>query len=245
MGDPPRRIEISWVQAVAGALAAVSSAVLLSTVGVAGTVIGAALGSVAATVGSAVYGHYLAASRDRVAAAAAARASVRRAQDVVADGAGVADVAELDDDATRETGAAGDTHPWRAAVHGLRWRRIVLTAGVIFVVAMSAILTFELVAGRAVSTYTGGSDTDGPRVSVPGVDGGDDESEPSPSPSPSPATATSEAPLGSPSAMPSTVPSVASSTGSSAGPSTPATSPSASTSSALPAGPSPSPVPPG
>ncbi len=225
MGDPPRRIEISWVQAVAGALAAVSSAVLLSTVGVAGTIIGAAIGSVAATVGSAVYSHYLAASRDRVAAAAAARSSVRRAQGGVVD----------------EVGETDETHPWRAAVHGLRWRRLLLVAGGLFVVAMSAVLTFELVVGRAVSTYTGGSDPDGPRLSVPGAGGGDDEPRPSPSPTPSPATATSESAPGTPSATPST----ASSAGSSVGPSTPPASPSTSTSSALPTGPSSSPLPSG
>lgn len=51
---PPQKhgIEVNWVQALAGSLAAMSSAVLLSTVGVAGTIIGAAIGSVVATVGS-------------------------------------------------------------------------------------------------------------------------------------------------------------------------------------------------
>ena len=68
MTDPERRIDINWVQASAGALAAVSSAVLLSTVGVAGTILGAALGSIAVTVGSSFYSHYLHASRARVAA---------------------------------------------------------------------------------------------------------------------------------------------------------------------------------
>lgn len=52
-----RRIELSVVQVVASALAAVSSAFLLSKLGAAGTVIGAAIASVVATVGSAVYVH--------------------------------------------------------------------------------------------------------------------------------------------------------------------------------------------
>ncbi|MCF2526383.1 hypothetical protein [Yinghuangia soli] len=52
-----RRIELSGVQVVASALAAVSSAFLLSKLGAAGTVIGAAIASVVATVGSAVYVH--------------------------------------------------------------------------------------------------------------------------------------------------------------------------------------------
>lgn len=52
-----RRIEISVAQVVASALAAVSSAFLLSKLGAAGTVIGAAIASVVATVGSALYVH--------------------------------------------------------------------------------------------------------------------------------------------------------------------------------------------
>ncbi|WP_436777144.1 hypothetical protein [Yinghuangia sp. YIM S09857] len=52
-----RRIELSVAQVVASALAAVSSAFLLSELGAAGTVIGAAIASVVATVGSAVYVH--------------------------------------------------------------------------------------------------------------------------------------------------------------------------------------------
>ncbi|WP_406298842.1 hypothetical protein OG948_26440 [Embleya sp. NBC_00888] len=52
-----RRIDVNAVQVVGSALAAISSAFLLSTLGVAGTVIGAALASVVATVGSALYAH--------------------------------------------------------------------------------------------------------------------------------------------------------------------------------------------
>src|SRR5438045_3468858 len=68
----PDRVDINWVQVSASALAAVSSAVLLSTVGVAGTIIGAAIGSVVATAGSSIYSHYLRVSRARLAAAQAA-----------------------------------------------------------------------------------------------------------------------------------------------------------------------------
>jgi hypothetical protein len=71
---------INWVQVVAGALAAVSSAVLLSTLGVAGTVIGAALGSVIASVASAWYSRGLDASRQQVAVQAAALKRVAAAR---------------------------------------------------------------------------------------------------------------------------------------------------------------------
>src|ERR687890_1245594 len=66
------RLGLSTSQVAGSALAAVSSAVLLSTLGVAGTVIGAAVGSIAATVGSAVYTRTLDVSRQQVAAQAAA-----------------------------------------------------------------------------------------------------------------------------------------------------------------------------
>jgi hypothetical protein len=72
---------INWVQVTAGALAAVTSAVLLSTIGVAGTLLGAALGSVAASVGNAVYSRTIQASHRRVAAQAEALRSVSKARD--------------------------------------------------------------------------------------------------------------------------------------------------------------------
>ena len=74
------RVAINWFQVAGSALAAVSSAVLLSTVGVAGTIIGAAIGSVVVTAGGSIYGHYLEVSRHRVAAAqSVARARKTRA----------------------------------------------------------------------------------------------------------------------------------------------------------------------
>ncbi|WP_181312898.1 hypothetical protein [Nocardioides campestrisoli] len=64
-------LDIDWLRTVGGAMAAVTSAVLLSTLGAAGTIIGAALGSVAATVGTALYTRGLAKSKDTVAQARA------------------------------------------------------------------------------------------------------------------------------------------------------------------------------
>jgi len=78
--DTEPRLGVSWAQVAGSALAAVSSAVLLSTLGVAGTVIGAAVGSVAATIGTAVYTRTLDVSREQVAAQAAALRRVTRAR---------------------------------------------------------------------------------------------------------------------------------------------------------------------
>src|SRR5262249_54898382 len=49
------RVEIDWTRTVGGALAAVASAVLLSTLGAAGTILGAALGSIVVTVSGAYF----------------------------------------------------------------------------------------------------------------------------------------------------------------------------------------------
>jgi hypothetical protein len=236
VSDERPKIEISWVQAMAGALAAVSSAVLLSTVGVAGTIIGAAIGSVAATVGGAVYSHYLAVSRDRVAAAAAARSRVRRARVDVADTEPVPEPEpELVLGATEEPTAPS---AWREAVRDLPWRRLLLAAAAVFVVAMGAIVAFELISGRAVSSYTGGSDKDGPRTSVPGLGGGGERKpKPSPTPSPSEEPSAEVSPTPTPTAIePSTGTTVPSPSGSpTVRPSTPSATPSATNSTGSPA----------
>jgi hypothetical protein len=60
---------------------------------------------------------------------------------------------------------------WRRMLAALPWKRIAVAATAVFAVAMLIILTFELVTGRAVSSYTGGSDADR-RTSIPGLAGG-------------------------------------------------------------------------
>lgn len=60
------RLQISLTQVVAAALAAISATVVASFFGVTGTVIGAAISSVFSVVGTAVYGHSLRRTRDRM-----------------------------------------------------------------------------------------------------------------------------------------------------------------------------------
>lgn len=163
-------LELNWVQVLASGLAALSSAVLLSTTGVAGTVIGAALGSIVLTVGSAVYGHYLAVSKERV-AAARSLALQRASQALVRARAG----APMDfDSAVRQpvpkddpaTGSGGRVR-WREAVRTLRWRPVLATAVGAFVLVMGVIVSLELMTGRALSSYTGGTSSEGPQTSIP------------------------------------------------------------------------------
>ncbi|CAN5578564.1 hypothetical protein BH24ACT11_BH24ACT11_17440 [soil metagenome] len=182
-----RAIEVNWVQAMAGALAAMSSAVLLSTVGVAGTIIGAAVGSVIATVGSAVYAHYLRVSRERVAKARAlafeqaARARARGLRASALPGlAKVGSAKARQPDISGSTPAPdADSARWTDAFRGLAWKRIAVVTVGVFALAMGTIVAFELAAGRSVSSYTGGSSADGPRTSLD-VGGGRDSEQQQP-----------------------------------------------------------------
>lgn len=65
-----RRIDVSATHVVASLLATTTGAVAASSLGVAGTLIGAAIVSVASTAGAAVYKHYLARSHDQLRKAA-------------------------------------------------------------------------------------------------------------------------------------------------------------------------------
>jgi hypothetical protein len=170
-GEAPPKLEIDWLKTLAGALAAVSTAVLLSTLGAVGTLIGAALGSVAATVGSAVYAQGLARSKHAVLKAqetallkvGIAQAEVRRASR--RDGEQQAAHLDLADERLGEAKeeldeAALQPLTWADRLRVLPWRRITLAAAATFVVVVVAISSFEAISGRSVSSFTGGSSTD-------------------------------------------------------------------------------------
>ena len=209
MSEEKPTVDVNVVQVVASALAAVSSAVLLSTVGVAGTIVGAAVGSVIATVGGAVYSYSLQASRDRVAAAAqlAASARIRRS------GQDRQDTRQLpaEEQLERPTEEDGRT-PWRQTLAGLPWKRVaVVTAGV-FVAAMAVIVSFELVAGKPLSAVTHGTTGESSRTSIPGLGSSAKPTqtptdEPTGSESPTGSATASETPDSSSSASPTATPS--------------------------------------
>ena len=207
MSDDKQKVDINVVQVVASALAAVSSAVLLSTVGVAGTIIGAAIGSVIATVGASIYSYSLRISRERVQAAqAAAVARMSR----VRTGVSTRSI-ELEDEPHDEGRA-----PWREALARLPWKWIATVSGAIFVIAMVVILSFELLTGESISKRTGGTDGTGSRTSLGFGSSSSTSKSPTPTPSPtatgsasptttaptSQATATSATPGGPASAAP-------------------------------------------
>lgn len=67
-----RRIELSITQVTSSVLAAVTGAIVASSLGVAGTIIGVAVVSFATTAGTAIYRHYLGRTQERLRSAAAA-----------------------------------------------------------------------------------------------------------------------------------------------------------------------------
>ena len=189
------RASINWVQVIGTALAAMSSAVLLSTLGVTGTVIGAAVGSIVASVGGAAYTRGIAASQQQVTAQAAALRRAAKTRGQGPDGTAVMEAVETDEtDAAQGTESDGIEDPEGAeAAEGgdalyhvepgkpLPWKRIAVVAAVLFVAVMVTITAVELATGRSVSSITGGSEDDGGTTLFDPGRGKDDTSSPAPS----------------------------------------------------------------
>lgn len=165
------RVEISWIRSFGSALGAVSSAVLLSTLGVGGTLIGAALGSLVITVGGALYARSLQATKERVIKTAVRTDRSRIRDDRDPQGA-PDDLSQEPPPATlieEDDSSAGA--PWKQMLRDLPWKRIAAGTAIVFAIAMALILAFELTTGRAVSSYTGGSSKTESGTSIPGFDG--------------------------------------------------------------------------
>lgn len=241
--DTGQKLGIDWLKTIAGALAAVSAAVLLSTLGAAGTIIGAALGSVVATVGGALYSQGLARSHEHVARASQAarhkvwiaRAEVRRANrghgDVQAIDVDLSQAEERLDEAKDAFDAVAenlDDLTWRERFAILPWKQISLAAAGVFVVAVLAITGFELVAGQTVSSITGGTNGGGGTTITHMGSHSHPSHQPSPTDQPSPTSPGTVGPLqqptGSSAAVPSPTPSgPPPNAATSTGPTTPAT----------------------
>ncbi len=163
--DEKPKLEIDWLRTLAGALAAMTSAVMLSTLGAVGTIVGAAIGSLAITVGTAFYAQGLARSRAAVAKAQA----VARGKNGAARAAAKQPVSPALEEPAEESRGFLDPDPgtvepgpvsWRERLAMLPWKRIAIGAGALFVTVMAVILLFELFAGRSVASFTGGADDD-------------------------------------------------------------------------------------
>jgi hypothetical protein len=113
-----RRIDLSATQVIASMLAAVTGAVAASYLGVAGTIVGTAVMSVASTAVAAIYKHYIGRSRERLRAAreAAARSAPLLAHHrATQPGHDVSQAATRTDLSRGERGAYSATRPARTA----------------------------------------------------------------------------------------------------------------------------------
>jgi hypothetical protein len=172
---------------LAGALAAVSGAVVASFFGIEGTLIGAALVSLLVAPAEALYTHSLA-SAHRV----ARRSLVRR----------VGEQAGASEEGTSQEGTSpADPQP-------IRWQRVAVAAAVAFGIAVGAITGVEAVAKQPLASLVGSRPRQGASTSVGVVVAGADGSAPpatrapatsTTSTSPSRPAPTTTAPVGVPS----------------------------------------------
>jgi len=198
-------------QVLAGALAAVTAALLGSTVGVAGTVVGAGLASVVSTVGGALYLRSIQRTKQ----------SVRTVRAKVVGRSGDATVLVTDEDTQQETGEsaevdqpdASDDRP-EPERRRLRWPTLVAGSVLAFALGMLAITGVEWLRGEPLSGGTG--TTFGSIVEPHRDSGSNDDKAPASDPSTPPSstiTTTGDAPKSTTSTPPTT--STAPSTGSS------------------------------
>ncbi len=244
--DPHRRrLDLSLTQVVAGALAAVSAAWAASALGVAGTIIGAAVVSTTISVLSAVYQHGARRTAERLRTLRKAEMEARRHQAAAAPahdqpGATAPEPAPvpapepvpLDPDRTLVLPAL-DLEDER----GYRWGRIALLSLGVFLLAMATVTVVELATGHTLACSAFGHDCEQRTSVTPGVPA-------RPAPSPTHSTSVSPSPTPSASPTPSSTASATPSASDSASPTasptgSPFASPSA-TDSLAPAAPTPS-----
>jgi hypothetical protein len=171
---------------LAGALAAVSGAVVASLFGVEGTLIGAALVSLLVAPAEAVYTHSLA-SAHRV----ARRSLVRRVGD---------QVGASEEGASEEGASETDLQP-------IRWQRVAVAAVLAFGIAVVAITGVETVANQPLASLFGSRSQQGGSTSVGVVVAGGDRSPPPAARAPGTSTTSPSGPAATttaPAAVPTT-----------------------------------------
>ncbi|GIF17970.1 hypothetical protein BJ973_009066 [Actinoplanes tereljensis] len=121
---------------IAGVLAAVSAAVIGSFLGVAGTLVGAAVASLIGSVGTEIYHRSIDRGRKKIQGTFLAPAAV----------------------GTPPVEAAAEDKPSEPpAPSSIRWKRVAMVAGALFVLAMGTLTAAELVSGKSIADATGGS----------------------------------------------------------------------------------------
>jgi hypothetical protein len=202
----PERIwsGIDIFKVTAGTLAAVAAAVIGSFLGVAGTLIGAAVASVIGSIGTEVFAKSLNQGYARL---RGVRPGEVAATPLTATTPADAPIPVHGDAATHAVPVTGAPH--LTAAPGPvrpRWRRIVVAAGAFFVLAMGGIFAVEAVAGEPLAALVGSSDAKGNSFSP------QENPDPEPSRSTSPEESTAPATDG-PSSDPTVIPTIPPSTG--------------------------------
>jgi len=201
---------LSLTQVSGGALAAVTAAVAASYLGVAGTLIGAGVGSVISTVAATLYSNSLTraarASRTLVVRQTLAPAAVRVEPELA------------------KTPGAPEPLPHRAEDsmwQRIRWKPVLLVAGGVFVAAMAVISVSELVLGHPIAnaresgttlTNLGGSSSQSSHTSTPASTPTSSPGHATPTTSATPTSATPTSSASAPSSTAGTAPSTSSST---------------------------------
>lgn len=180
---------------LAGALAAVCAAVAGSYLGVAGTLAGAAVASIIGTVGTEVYARSIHRGAKKLQTIAPTFVKAPAA-------VGTPPVeAASEEESPSHTVPAGSRRQ-------IRWSRIALIAGAVFVLAMGAVTAAELFAGRSVASMVGHNTSGTTTVSSVTDDGGSDrrDDQPATTPSDAPTDTESTAPEDAPTTGPAETP---------------------------------------
>jgi len=158
--EPREQIQLSFAQIAASSLAAVSAAIVCSLFGVAGTVIGTAVASVLATVGSAIYVYSMRRTKARLLRLHQAGAAAPPFVEVVK--------------TAREQG--------RKMLGQLPLRLIAIGAAVVFVVSIGVVTAVEAGVGKSFAALFGVSHSGGHGTSVASVFNPHHKHKPTPSP---------------------------------------------------------------
>ncbi|MFC1419814.1 hypothetical protein [Streptacidiphilus cavernicola] len=139
---PDRRaLDLSLVQVAASALATVVAAILASELGVYGTIAGAAVVSIVATTGGAVFQHLFRRTGEGI------RSRVPAAPGAVPEPAGAPGALGMSGAAAQPGESVGTYRAGRRlAPRG--WKTYALLTGLVFVLAMGTVTAVELVAGK-------------------------------------------------------------------------------------------------
>jgi hypothetical protein len=161
----PPRLELSAAQVAGGALAAITSAVAGSTLGVNGTLAGAAVGSVVATVGGELYTHSLRRTEERVRTVVARPSRTAEATAVLPRAETAAEMPQHEEPAVLaqmsvQAGHGGNSGP--------PLRRLAMLGGAaagVFALSLGALSVGEVIAGRPVADVVTGDQGSGTTIS--------------------------------------------------------------------------------